>query len=307
MFQTTWAGDCSAWECDELGHLNMSFYFDKFEQARMGLFIRLGLTNSFRSGCVSTIRSRDVHIKYMAEARPGQPLRVESAILSLDEGTARIGHIMYHRDGRIAATLNEHVEHVYLPTLRVFRWPSRLQSAAKDFMDQLPAAAEARNLSLTSEMPAMSAAALTQAGAIGIGGGVFRSDDALPAGHVPFSRIFRRITTTLGWYQHGWPEFEDHDYAAAGGSAVVLEIRLAMHRFARVGSAYDLQPAVVGADGYIRTIMHNVIDIHDGESIASGYAAGGLFNLNTRKLTKPDEKQLNALRAVSLPDLAPRD
>ncbi|MGB6229348.1 MAG: thioesterase family protein, partial [Litorimonas sp.] len=175
MFTNTWAGDCSAWECDELGHLNMSFYFDKFEQARMGLFIRLGLVGAFAPGAVSTVRSRDAHIKYLAEARPGSPLRVESAIVALHETTARVGHVMYHRDGRIAATLNELVEHVYLPEDKLFRWPSRLRGQADRFTDQMPAPARARNLSLDTDLPGHSAEALTQAGAPSIGGGVFRT------------------------------------------------------------------------------------------------------------------------------------
>ena len=305
MFQTTWAGDCSAWECDELGHLNMSYYFDKFEQARMGLFIRLGLTEAFTPGAVSTIRSRDVHIKYLAEARPGQPLRIESALLTLDEGTALVGHVMYHRDGRTAATLRERVEHVYLPTRKPFAWPSRLRRAAHDFTDQLPTLARARNLSLETDIPGLTAAALTDAGAPSIGSGVFTQSETMSAGHVPFSRIFRRITTSLGWYEGGWPEFMDPDYAANGGSAVVLEIRLVMHQFAEIGMAYALQPAVVGAKDYIRTLMHNVVEPGSGLSIASGYAAGSLFNLNTRKLTQPTAEQITALQAITIPTLAP--
>lgn len=284
----------------------MSFYFDKFEQARMGLFIRLGLKEAFRPGAISTVRSRDVHIKYLAEARPGQPLRIESAILSLQNGTARIGHVMYHLDGRICSTLNEVVEHIYLPENKIFRWPTRLQTIAPAFTDQLPAPARPRNLSIESAIPGLTTSELLEAGAGAVGGGVFQTRDVLPAGHVPFSKIFRRVTTTLGWFNEGWPEFFDPDYMAQGGSAVVLEIRLVMHRYVGVGTAYELLPASVGADHYIRTLMHNVTDVSTGQSIASGYAAGALFNLKTRKMTKPSDEQLAALRSVSVPALAPQ-
>ncbi len=305
-FQTTWIGDSAAWECDELGHLNMSFYFDKFEQARMGLFIRLGLTTAFTTGAYSTIRSRDAHIKYMAEARPGSPLRIESALQSIDPlGTARVGHVMYHRDGRIAATLNEVVEHVYLPDDKVFDWPSRLMQQAEAHMDRLPEAALPRNLSLDWPLDALSKDDLIAAGATDIGGGVFLPSDATADGHIPVSKLFRRITTSLGWFAGGWPEFADESYAAGGGSAVVLEIRVRLPRFAQVGTAYSLVPAVTSASGYTRTIMHNIVDRVSGESLLTGYAAGGLFNLNTRKLTMPTDAQLKALDAVSVSALAP--
>ncbi len=212
---------------------------------------------------------------------------------------------MYHIDGRIAATLNEVVEHVYLPTDKPFRWPSRLRAKADAHTDQLPAPARARNIDLEADYIARTAGELAEAGARDIGGGVFMPDDAVPAGHVPFSRIFRRVTTTLGWFSEGWPEFSDPSYAAAGGSGVVLEIRLRMHAFAGVGTAYALMPALVGAEHYIRLIMHNVVDVATGKAIASGYAAGALFDLNTRKLTKPEPAQMERLLGKAATALAP--
>jgi hypothetical protein len=169
----------------------------------------------------------------------------------------------------------------------------------------MPAPARARNLSLDWDLPAPDADALEAMGAPDIGGGVFLGDDVMPSGHVPFSRIFRRITTTLGWFGGGWPEFADPEYMAGGGSAVVLEIRVHMPTLLGVGDAYHLRPAVVGADQYTRLIMHNVLNTVTGECVAAGFAAGGLFNLNTRKLTKATPDQIGALMASAIPELAP--
>ncbi|MGJ8558636.1 MAG: thioesterase family protein [Litorimonas sp.] len=305
MFQTTWAGDCSAWECDELGHLNMSYYLDKFEQARMGLFIRLGLVEAFRPDAYSTVRSRDIYIKYLAEARPGAPLRVESALIALHDTTAEVGHVMYHRDGRMAATLREIVEHVYIPEDKKFSWPSRVKREAASHTDQLPAPARARNLSLDWDMLRPTASELEDLGATDIGGGVFMPADTMPAGHVPFSKIFRRITTTLGWYSGGWPEFSDPDYIANGGSAVVLEIRVHMPTLIRAGDLYHMRPAIVDANPYTRLIMHNILNTVTGDCVVAGYAAAGLFDLNARKLTKATDAQISTLMQAGIPSLAP--
>ncbi|MEL6686575.1 MAG: thioesterase family protein [Pseudomonadota bacterium] len=307
MFTTCWSGDCSAWECDELGHLNMSYYLDKFEQARMGLFVRLGLTNAFKPGAHSTVRSRDIHLKYLAEARPGSPLRIESALIALHEDTAEVGHVMYHRDGRMAATLREVVEHVYVSEDRTFAWPSRLKAKADAHTDQMPAPARPRNLSLDWDIPTPDATYLESLGASDIGGGIFLDADTMPSGHVPFSRIFRRITTTLGWFGEGWPEFADPAYIEAGGSAVLLEVRVTMPTFLQAGDCYHLRPAVVSANPYTRLIMHNVLNSVTGECVAVGYAASGLFNLKTRKLVKATEEQNEQLMAVAISELAPPD
>jgi len=82
-FTLTWAGECSAWECDELGHLNMRHYVYKTAQARAGLIIRMGLANAFKLGATSSIRVKDFHIKYQGEARPGDPLKIEQSWKSL--------------------------------------------------------------------------------------------------------------------------------------------------------------------------------------------------------------------------------
>ena len=58
-FVLTWAGECAAWECDELGHLNMRHYVGKFSQARAFLFIQLGLVNAFKARALSTVRVKD--------------------------------------------------------------------------------------------------------------------------------------------------------------------------------------------------------------------------------------------------------
>lgn len=307
MFTTCWAGDCSAWECDELGHLNMSYYLDKFEQARMGLFVRLGLSNAFKPSAHSTVRSRDIHIKYLAEARPGSPLRIESALIALHEETAEVGHVMYHHNGRIAATLREIVEHVYIPEDRTFAWPSRLRANADAHTDQMPAPARPRNLSLDWDIPRPNASELEALGAQDIGGGIFLESDTMPSGHVPFSKIFRRITTTLGWFSKGWPEFSDADFIKEGGSAVVLEIRVSMPTFLRAGDCYHLRPAIVSANPYTRLVMHNVLNSVTGACVASGYASSGLFNLKTRKLIKASEEQNATLMADAISLLAPPD
>ena len=47
-FMKTWAGECSAWECDGLGHLNMRHYLTKAQQARQMFFIHNGLHDAFK-------------------------------------------------------------------------------------------------------------------------------------------------------------------------------------------------------------------------------------------------------------------
>ena len=294
-FTLTWAGECSAWECDELGHMNMRHYVHKTDEARRNLIIQLGLPRAFHPGVASTVRCRDLHIKYQGEARPGNPLRIDSAIIELAESTARLCHIMTHRDGRIAATIVETVEHVYLPEDKIFPWPKRVREKALGFTADLPAPAKARNVDATTSFLGMSLDELEAAGASVIGTGVFGASELDITNRVTMGSFFGRTTSTIAWFREGWPEFEDPAYQAGGMSAALLEMRAVIHRYPGRGDAYTYLPAMIGANAYTRQFVHNIVDPVTGNSWVSMQASGCKFDLNTRKLVKATEADLALL------------
>lgn len=285
-FTLTWAGECSAWECDDLGHMNMRHYVHKADEARRSLIIRLGLPRAFHQGVVSTVRVREFHIKYQGEARPGDPLRIDSGVLELGETTARLCHIMTHRDGRIAATMVETVEHVYLPEDRVFAWPRRVRENLSAFTVSLPPPAEARNIDGRAPFTGMSLSELETAGVGVVGAGVFGASELDITNRVTMGSFFGRTTSTVAWFREGWPEFEDPAYQEGGKSAALLEMRAVIHHYPGRGDAYVYLPALVGANTYTREFVHNLVDPVSGKSWASMRASGCKFDLKSRKLIK---------------------
>ncbi len=296
-FTLTWAGECSAWECDELGHLNMRHYVYKTAQARAGLIIRMGLPDAFKTDAMSSIRVKDFHIKYQAEARPGDPLKIESGLLSLDEETAKLCHVMYHADGRIAATVVEIIEHIYLREIRKFPWPSRVRENAEKFMVQLPAPAKPRNINLSDPQTGMSLSELEGLGLNILGAGVFGPEEADNTGHITPQAFFGRTTSSIGWYTEGWPEIHNVDYREGGGMAALLEARAVFHSWPEVGDAYTYVPGFLGANTYTRAILHNLLNPVTGASYMTTVAMGCLFNTNTRSLVKTSDDQVEALNS----------
>ncbi len=294
-FTLSWAGECSAWECDELGHMNMRHYVHKIDEARRRLIIKLGLPRAFHPGVASTVRCRDLHIKYQGEARPGNPLRIDSAILELGDSTARLCHIMTHRDGRIAATIVETVEHVYLPEDKIFPWPKRVRDLAPQFTAKLPNPAKARNVEAVARFRGMSLSELESAGAKVIGTGVFNASELDITNRVTMGSFFGRTTSTIAWFREGWPEFEDPAYQAGGMSAALLEMRAVIHHYPGRGDAYSYLPAMIGANAYTRQFVHNIVDPVTGKSWVSMQASGCKFDLNARKLVKATDLDLTLL------------
>jgi len=299
-FTLTWAGECSAWECDELGHMNMRHYVHKTDEARRGLIIRLGLPRAFHPNAFSTVRCRDLHIKYQGEARPGNPLRIDSAVLELGDATAKLCHIMTHRDGRIAATIVETVEHVYLPDDKIFPWPKRFREAASQHTAALPAPAKARNIDADKAHIGMSLQDLEAEGAKIIGAGTFGASELDLTNRVTMGSFFGRTTSTIAWFREGWPEFENPAYQEGGMSAALLEMRAVIHHYPKRGDAYAYLPAITEANAYTREFVHNIVDPVSGKSWASMQASGCKFDLNTRKLVKATEAELAQLEIGKL-------
>lgn len=304
-FVLTWAGECSAWECDDLGHLNMRHYVKKFGEARKGMIMRLGLTEAFKPGTPSSIAVRDFHIKYQGEARPGNPLKIVSAVIELFDQSAQLCHIMYHEDGRIAATALETVDHLYLTANRVFDWPRRVKLAAKEFIVDLPLPAKPRNIDITQPHIGRDLKSLQKAGVCHIGAGVFHSSETDITGHVTPGSIFGRTTSTIGWFKEGWPELFDKEYRAANHSAALLEARLVIHRYPEEGDAYHYVPVMTGADSYIRRFVHNLGDPVTGQSWATMEGCGCKFDLGERKLIKMSETEIENLMQHAKPELTP--
>lgn len=304
-FVLTWAGECSAWECDDLGHLNMRHYVKKFGQARSGLMIRLGLTHAYRPGGTSSVRVRDFLIKYQGEARPGDPLKVHSAVITLDEDTAQLCHVMYHADGRIAATALETVEHIYLMTQKTFAWPKRVRLSSDPFIAELPDAGKPRNIDPSQSHLGRSLSELRSGGACELGAGVFEASEVDITERVTTGSIFGRTTSSIAWFRGGWPELFDEDYREANLSAALLEARLVFHRYPAQGQAYSYVPVMIGADNYTRRFVHNLLDPVTGESWVTMEACGCKFDLSKRRLIKMSDDEVTALLKSANTELTP--
>ena len=295
-FIQTWAGECSAWECDDLGHLNMRHYMTKVRQARQMLVIRLGLDEAFKPDAVSSVRMNRFHIKYLGEARPGNPLRIESAVLDLGKTNARFCHIMYHTDGRLACTVVETIDPTSLRTRLPFPWPKRVHENARALqISEQPAPSKPRGFDYDDVWLAPNETSLKEWGVRNIGAGVFQPYEMGPTGRAGAQGLLGRTTETIGHIHEAWPEMHEKSYRDDGGSGALLEAFIIMGQPAEVGDGYHFYSGVHSADQYTRRLVHNIVNVVTGENIFSMTGIGCLFNLKTRKLVKASPEQVKAL------------
>jgi len=147
-FLETYRGEALAWEADDLGHLNMRYYFARAGQARTVLLASLGLTNSFKANAFSTAIVSDQHIHYMAELLPGRGIVVESGVIAMGDTDMTIVHVMKGTPDTLSAVITETISHISIRTQKAFAWPSRARAKAKSFTIPAPKESLPRNIDL---------------------------------------------------------------------------------------------------------------------------------------------------------------
>jgi len=264
----------------------------KVHQARQMFFIQTGLHEAFKSDAYSTVNLKNLHIKYLGEARPDNPLYIETGLLTISESDLRLCHMMYHRGGRIAATIVETVEHISLRTKRAFPWNKPFRDAVIPFTVVQPEPSKPRNLSYDTQPQAPNEERLLKLGVKQIGAGVFQAHEMGLDGSATPQALLGRTTETIAHMTDGYPEFNDPDFHAGGMSGALLEAQLFINSRAEAGDGYRFYSGVAKGGTYTRELIHNVVNVVTGENIFSMIGDGCLFDLKARKLVKATKAQV---------------
>ena len=102
----TYRGAVYPSQCDHMGHMNVSSYVAKFDEATWQLFAEIGLTPSrLRSGSLG-MAGVEQHIEYERELFAGDVVTVSSAILEVKGKAVRFSHEMKNDEtGEVAARM----------------------------------------------------------------------------------------------------------------------------------------------------------------------------------------------------------
>ena len=293
----TYLGEALAWEADELGHLNMRYYFERAEQARAFLFASLGLPLASKLKGTSALQVQTQHIHYLKELRPGMGMKVQTGILDLGERDACLLHMITQTPDIISAIIVETLSHVSKHTLQPFAWPKRTLSRAQDFMVSAPPQAKPRNIDPDEPpgQPSMQAADALELPVIGRG--MFSPQDCDVFGFVKPSSVIGRASDSAQHLKSAWP---DLDFSSdAGMSGALLEGRALHRNRPRAGDIYVLRSGLRAAGTNTRELCHWILDPVSGKCWSSFVATACRFNLKTRRLVKIDDEMLLVLQSAS--------
>lgn len=299
-----WRGCANAWECDELGHLNVRFYLAKAWEAVGDLADRIGMPRAFQAGATSTLRPSDITIQYLAELRPGAPIFITGGVTSIRSNKADIVLLVHHSaNAKIAAQFRMSISHCLPGGGASFAWPERSIAALESLRTNESGLIEPR--SLTSETPSKGIRIdeANRLGLVEIGRGRINPEECDSYGLMMPEHLQGKVSNSVANYQAGFPEqFSDH--AASGGNVggALLEGRIAIRRWPRAGQGYVIRTGLRAADRNVRKIVHWVFD-RKGRLFWSMEGVAAIMDLKARKLVKADENTLSALQSVIREDL----
>jgi acyl-CoA thioester hydrolase len=296
-------GSANTWECDEMGHLNVRFYVARAWEGVAILGQHLGLRDPFLPGGGATLTPRDIHVRFLKEVRPGQPLRMRGGVVRMGETDAQLYLELRHGDGTPAATFQILVEHGDQQRLKPFPWGQPARRAAEALVCRIPAHGAARSIDQSQAGGEVSLARAEALNVGPIGRSLVTTADVDAFGRMRPEMFIGRVSDAVPNLLADWRN-ETGAQAAAGDpvGAAVLEYRLLYRRLPRTGDIIEVRSAVAEVAEKTQRLVHWLVDPRSGGAWASAEAVAITFNLATRKAIVPPPAQRAALAAITVKD-----
>ncbi len=313
-------GVTNAWECDEMGHLNVRFYVAKAMEGLGPLAEMLGMSGAFREDANGTLQPIEQHIRFHAESRPGTPLTISGAPSAVGSPELTLYQEMRHtHTGALSATLQTRLGHVLARSNAAFPFPERTISRAKALMlaGGVPEAGAPRSLAFANGESPVGDFLRPEAPAGGdwnpLGCFMVSPAECDIFGWLRAEMIMGRVSDSVPNLMEGWRrdlasalDRESGETSAVPRriGAAVLETRIHYHAWPRAGDLIETHSFIKAATSKTLHFVHRLIDPVRNIPWASVEAMAVSLDLDARKaISVPPEflAQLNRM-AVAGPE-----
>lgn len=304
--QELWRGNANAWECDELGHMNVRFYIAKAMQAAIALSELSGMRGAFCSDATATLIARTLQVRYLAECHAGVPLVIRGGVSEITETGARFAMVMDHTaKGVPAASFLFDFEHADPRSGRPFAWSQRLLTGLERLKVDAPVETTPRTL--TGSVPRKDIS-LAKADALGMavtGRGRFGPEDMDVFGRMRPEITIGKTSDSVIHFKDGFPEewagHDSDDGLTLGGA--LLETRVHIRRYPRAGEGYLMRSGLIGANANVRSLVHWMLDPATGQPLWSIEGVACMMDLKARRLFKTPPERLAELQSRAIKGL----
>ena len=87
---TVYRNSVQSWEIDQMGHMNVQFYFEKALQGCLVLWKELEMNEQITELGNQNVFLNRAHIRFLKEQKPGAPFFIRAGILSVGSSSINI-------------------------------------------------------------------------------------------------------------------------------------------------------------------------------------------------------------------------
>lgn len=131
----TYRGAIYPWHCDHVGHMNVMWYVNKFDEATWQLFFLIGLTPSMLRESNKGMAALEQHISYRRELTAGDLVTVRTQVLEIGDKVVRFSHEMVNTETEeIAATTELTGVFMDKQARRSCAFPAKVRARAEEML-----------------------------------------------------------------------------------------------------------------------------------------------------------------------------
>ena len=299
-----WRGSAEAWECDEMGHMNVRYWVRHCLDGVMVLAEDIGCGGAFASDATATLVPTRQHIKFMREARAGAPLFARGGIVSLTETEITFYcEIVHSFSGEIGATFVTTVAHVDAKTGKAFAFPARVATLSLAYHCDIPSHGQPRSIPAGGEPVSGNIEEATRLGYHFIGQAGVRSDEVDLFDRLYPEGMIGRVSTAMPnllskWREDATAEMTEIDGVVRTAGAAVLEYRLDYLAWPSRGDMIAVYSGLTVVGDKTVTLRHWLLDPLTGAPWCVCEALAVTLDLQARKIIANPPRARAALEAM---------
>lgn len=271
-----------AWECDQMGHMNVQFYIERAEQGINGLAVALGIGPRVARSERACLQIRDLHVRFLREQQQGAPFFLRAGVLEVREQGLRVyEELVSTSGGEVAATFVAEIDWIDAAERRRLPLPAAASRAAAALEVEVPTHGRPRGLVLDSPRSAPELAAADSNDMVRIWQGQVLAAQCDERGYLTPRHL-------VGIVADGIPnllvQVEGRDRSSTPGlGGAALEYRFVIRRQPRLGDVLTLRSGLKQVAEKIYVWCHWMFDLESGEAVATAEAVAIALDLTTRK------------------------
>ncbi len=275
---TVYRNSVQSWEIDQMGHMNVQFYFEKAMQGCLVLWRDLGIGEEYTELGNQNIFLNKAHIRFFREQRPGSPFFIQAGILEVNQLSIKIYlELIETITKKASASFN--FEFSFTDYFSFDRRES-LNKNIKKYQIELPEYGKARGLSIKDEVPL----SLSQAS----DKDMLDSFEATVLLRQCDDNNFIKPSSYMGIVSDSTPHLlaytgtiDENGMTNVGSAA--LEYRFDFLKYVVLGTHLKTKSAVGSIARKTFVWKHWIFDVANGDAVAIASAVAVTMDLNKRK------------------------